>query len=111
MLASKYRLKSKNLFARVEIDGQLSQFKYFGLNIYDRKDEDPSRFGFVISTKISKRAVVRNRIKRIFSDYIRLNFKKVKPGKDVLFLIKPSITKVSRDLIEKEINEAITRFL
>lgn len=111
MLASKYRLKSQNLFARVEIDGKLSQLIFFGLNIYDRKDDNPSRFGFIISTKISKRAVVRNRIKRIFSDYIRLNLDKIKKGQDVIFLIKPSIIKVNRELIEKEINEAITKYL
>lgn len=109
MLSSKYRLKSQTSFARVEIDGKLSQFKSFGLNIYDREDNDPSKFGFVISTKISKRAVVRNRIKRIFSEYIRLNLGKIKKGKDVIFLIKPSIIKVDRELIEKEINEAITK--
>ena len=111
MLSSKYRLKSKNLFARVEIDGKLTQFKYFGLNIYNRDDNDPTRFGFIISTKISKRAVIRNRIKRIFSDYIRLNFENIKKGKDVLFLIKPSIVKVDRNEIEKEINEAIKKCL
>lgn len=109
MLASKYRLKSQNSFARVEIDGTLSQFKFFGLNKYDRKDDDPPRFGFIISTKISKRAVVRNRIKRIFSDYIRLNFSKIKNGQDIIFLIKSSIIKVDRELIEKEIYEAITK--
>ncbi|AKM83094.1 ribonuclease P protein component [Candidatus Woesebacteria bacterium RIFOXYC1_FULL_31_51] len=111
MLASKYRLKYKSSFVRVEIDGKLSQFKYFGLGVYDRKDEDPSLFGFVISTKISKRAVVRNRIKRFFSDHIRLNFEKIKPGLDVIFLIKPSILKIDRELIEKEINEAISKNL
>lgn len=111
MLSSKYRLKSKNLFARVEIDGTLYQYKFFGINIYDRKDKDFSKFGFVISTKISKRAVIRNKIKRIFSDYIRLNIEKVKNGKDVIFLIKPSIISAKREIIEKEINEAIIKNL
>ena len=111
MLASKYRLKSKTSFARVEIDGKLIQFKSFGLGVYDRKDENPSQFGFVISTKISKSAVVRNKIKRIFSDHIRLNFEKIKPGQDVIFLIKPSIVKIDRKTLEKEIDEAIAKIV
>ena len=71
MLASKYRLKKKINFARIEIDGKMVQSKSFGLGIYDRKDNEPSRFGFIISTKISKKAVIRNRIKRIIADVIR----------------------------------------
>lgn len=113
MLASKYRLKSRTSFARVEIDGKLFQFKHFGLGVYDRKDNNPSRFGFVISTKISKRAVVRNKIKRIFSDHVRLNLEKIKTGQDVIFLIKSSIINMNIDkkTLEDEINKAIAKNL
>lgn len=111
MLSSKYRLKSKNLFARIEIDGKLFQYKYFGIGVYDRKDEKEPLFGFVISAKISKKAVIRNKIKRIFSDFIRLNIGKIKKGYDVVFLIKPSILKATRVEIEKNIYEAITKNL
>ena len=55
MLSSKYRLKKKINFARIEIDGVMHQSKSFGMGIYDRKDDEPSRFGFIISTKISKK--------------------------------------------------------
>jgi ribonuclease P protein component len=111
MLASKYRLKKKVNFARIEIDGQLVQSKSFGMGIYNRKDEDPSRFGFIISTKISKRAVIRNRIKRIMSEVVRRNLDKLKNGFDVLFLVKPSIVKLERELLEKETHEAIIKNL
>ena len=111
MLPSKYRLKGKVNFARAEIDGKLFQSKSFGLEVFERKDNDPSRFGFIISTRISKKAVVRNRIKRIISSYISQNSKTLKKGQDVVFLIKPSIVKLTRDEIEKETNEIITKNL
>lgn len=111
MLASKYRLKKKVNFARIEIDGKLIQSKSFGLGLYNRKDDEPSRFGFIISTKISKKAVIRNRIKRLMSEVIRQNIDKLEKGYDVLFLIKPSILKIDKTAIENETYEIIIKNL
>ena len=111
MLNSKNRLKKKINFARIEIDGVMYQSKSFGMGIYDRKDDEESRFGFIISTKISKKAVVRNRIKRIMSEVIRKNLDKIKSGYDVLFLIKPSAVKINKKEFEKETYEAIIKNL
>lgn len=114
MLASKNRLKKKINFARIEIDGKLIQSRSFGIGIYDRsKDFDgennnsESHFGFIISTKISKKAVVRNRIKRIMSECVRKNLHRIKKGLDVVFLVKPSILKTDDLALEKEINDIL----
>lgn len=109
MLNSRNRLKKKINFARIEIDGAMHQSKSFGMGIYNRKDEDPSRFGFVISTKISKLAVVRNKIKRTMSEVVRKNIKKIKNGYDVVFLIKPSAVKTEKEMLEKETYEIVTK--
>lgn len=123
MLASKNRLKKKINFARVEIDGKLIQSKSFGIGIYDRsKDFDneagnlvdnnvDSHFGFIISTKISKKAVIRNKIKRIISEAIRKRLGSVRKGLDVVFLIKPVAVKMRKEDIEKEVDEIITKNL
>lgn len=111
MLASKYRLKKKINFARIEIDGKMFQSNSFGVGVYDRKDNDPSHFGFIISTKISKRAVDRNRIKRTISEVVRKNISKIKSGLDVVFLVKPSIMKITSEQIEKETYETIAKNL
>jgi ribonuclease P protein component len=109
MLNSKYRLKKKINFARIEIDGAMHQSKSFGMGIYDRKDGEESRFGFIISTKISKKAVVRNRIKRIMSEVIRINLNKLKNGYDVLFLIKHQAVKMNKIELENETYETIIK--
>lgn len=111
MLASKNRLKKKINFARIEIDGRMTQSKSFGMGVFDRKDNLDSHFGFIISTKISKKAVIRNRIKRIMADVIRINLDKIKKGLEVLFLLKPSVVKLSREQLGKETYEAIVKNL
>ena len=118
MLASKYRLKKKINFARVEIDGKLIQSSSFGLGIYDRskdfdgeKNNSESHFGFIISTKISKKAVIRNRIKRTISEVIRKRIETIKKGLDVVFLIKPVAAIKTKEELEKETYETITKNL
>lgn len=124
MLASKNRLKKKINFARIEIDGVMYQSKSFGMGVYDRsKDFDSeadfigddnntdSHFGFIISTKISKKAVVRNRIKRIIAEVIRTRLSDIKRGLDVVFLIKPYVLKIDKIDLQKETNEIITKNL
>lgn len=111
MLASKNRLKKKINFARVEIDGVMHQSKSFGMGMFDRKDNELSCFGFIISTKISKKAVIRNKIKRISAEVIRKRLKDIKNGLDVVFLIKPVAIKTDKIELEKEVNEVITKNL
>jgi ribonuclease P protein component len=116
MLSSKNRLKKKINFARVEIDGKLIQSKSFGMGVYDRsKDFDgdsnntDSRFGFIVSTKISKKAVVRNKIKRIIAESIRKRLPNIKKGQDIVFLIKPNVIKITKKELENEVHEIITK--
>jgi ribonuclease P protein component len=46
------------------------------------------RFTVVVSTKVSKRAVKRNRIKRVAREFIRLRLEKFRPG-DYAIMVKP----------------------
>lgn len=116
MLASINRLKKKINFARIEIDGKMIQSYSFGMGVYDRSQDfegnsnnTDSHFGFIISTKISKKAVVRNRIKRIITEVIRKRLNDIAKGLDVVFLIKPAAVKIDREELEKEVNEIITK--
>ena len=53
MLASIYLISSRD-FEKVKKEGKLVQQKNFGVIIRKRNDDNPPKFGFVISTKISK---------------------------------------------------------
>ena len=91
MLARKYRLSGSRNFQRVEAQGRVFQAKDFGIAYFDRKDTDPPRFGFAISTKVSKEAVDRNTIRRHMSETVRLMVGEIKNGFDIVFLAKTSI--------------------
>lgn len=53
--------------------------------------EPQSRFGVVISAKISKKATERNRIKRKITEIIRFNLPKIKPGILTMILVKKTV--------------------
>lgn len=50
-----------------------------------------SRFGLVVSAKAAKKAVDRNRLRRQMSEIIRLNWKNIKPGFDLVLVAKAKI--------------------
>lgn len=77
MLPKRNRLKNKKAFnatykqKRILSDDNVCI--YFGKDKHDTSA--PTLFGFVVSKKIHKRAVVRNRIKRLMRENIRLLIK------------------------------------
>jgi len=56
-----------------------------------------SRLTIVVSTKVFKRAVKRNRLKRILREYFRKNLKRMRPG-DYVLSAKPALAKISEKL-------------
>lgn len=68
-----------------------------------------SRFAVVIGTKVSKKAVVRNRLRRQVRGIISKHLPKIAPGYDVALLIKKeAIGKKSRE-IEEELVATLKR--
>lgn len=107
MLAKKFRLTEKHDFIKVQELGKTFQFSSFGIAILDRKDTSPTRFAFIISTKIAKDAVDRNTIRRHMSETVRLLTNYIKPGQDVVFLAKSNIIRVPADTLVREVRSAI----
>lgn len=107
MLAKVNRLTGTREFKRVEEKGKLFQAKDLGLAYFDRGDNEPSRFGFVVSTKISKDATDRNTIKRHMSEPVRLMTKEIKNGLDVVFLAKVSIMRIPASEIVIQVRNAV----
>jgi len=64
-----------------------------------------TRFGFIVSQKISKKATLRNKIKRKLRELVGLKFKKTKKGIDVILIAVPGLE--TKDFWE--INEAMNR--
>ena len=70
-------------------ENQISS-NFFFLKIAENKTRS-NRFGIVVSKKIDKRAVIRNKIKRQVGRYIRENEKNLPIGKDMLIIVRPGI--------------------
>ena len=95
MLPRKNRLSLRTELHRIQKEGKIYHSPFFGLLVNKRseiKDQRlESRFGLIVSKKVHKRAVKRNRVKRLLRESVRLLLPKVKPGFDAVFLTKKKI--------------------
>ena len=79
-------LNRNTLFKRAYARGQSTANKYMA--VYVLKNRLPyNRFGITVTKKIGK-AVVRNRVRRIIKESIRLNQDKFKQGYDIVFVAR-----------------------
>ena len=76
MLPKDYRLKKRSAFSATYKTGKTMHKD--GVTVFigkEKNNEFPTRVGFVVSKKIHKRAVKRNRIKRLMRESYRLLIK------------------------------------
>lgn len=72
------------------------------MGLVDRGDRYPSRFGIIVSKKISKKAVLRNRIKRMLREVIKNSLKKIRAGSDILIIANPRLTEIGSGELERQ---------
>jgi ribonuclease P protein component len=98
------RLKRKE-FKEVLKDGKV--FKNDGLVMKVIFKEGEKKIGFLISKKISKKAVVRNKLKRRLRELLREKFGNLKEGLRIVFIPLPSLEKKNF----KELKEVLEKVL
>lgn len=91
MLPQENRLTDDYDFRRVRRLGRVFHTPLFIFSLAPAKKKDTLRFGLVVSTKVDKRAVVRNRIKRLLREAIRQRWGDFKPGVDIVMVAKKEI--------------------
>lgn len=109
MLPKKNRLRRKREFEEVLRKGTVAKGKFFVLRIKDSKSEF-SRFGFVVSTKISKKAVVRNKVKRRARNIVRELLESLRKNIDGVFIALPGVEKASFDEMKSDILSLLNKF-
>lgn len=109
MLAKKFKLTGSKDFKRVEAEGTVHQSETFGIAILKRGDDQPSRFAFIVSTRIAREAVDRNRFKRTMSEAVRLSSRDIVPGFDCVFLAKTTIIKIPTSSVMKEVRDGLIK--
>ena len=93
MLPKQNRLKKKEVES-VFKKGRTYQGDFLILKFCETGAKEFSRFAAVVPMKVSKKAVERNRIKRLVRENLRKRLPQIKPGFDGIFMaMQPSLEK------------------
>lgn len=104
MLPKKLRL-SRQSFLTAKKNGQRYSSSNFSLTVYDSGLEY-TRYSVITSTKIDKRAVVRNRLRRQIYEFLS---KHQRAGLDVIIIPKPQVLKLSDEMVTAEIDTLLSK--
>ena len=103
MLPQAYRLPLKTELSHLKKDGQIFQGKFFGLLLDPKQNQkNSSRFGMIVSNKIAKKAVVRNKIRRLLSESLMFFLPQIKKNQDGVFLAKKTVIEADSTQIKKD---------
>lgn len=108
MLPKVYRLVGQKNFKKIATEGVSIFLKELGLK-YLANGTDNSRFAFVVSTQIDKKATVRNKIKRRLREIIHQRLLKIKPGFDLMFLTRPAIKSLEFQELSKLVEQLLLK--
>jgi ribonuclease P protein component len=108
MLPKKNRLKKKKDFENVFKRGQgfKEDFLYLKALANNLKS---SRFGFAVSKKFSKKATIRNKIKRRLREIVKINLPKIKKNIDGVIVVLPGLEKKDFWELEKIMEKLFTK--
>ncbi|MEA3295604.1 MAG: ribonuclease P protein component [Patescibacteria group bacterium] len=104
MLLKQNRLKKKKDFEKVFNQGKIYRHDFLFLKILSN-DLEFSRIGFIVSKKISKKAVVRNKVKRRLRNIVRKKIVEMKKNNDMIIIALAGIEKKTFKEIESGITE------
>lgn len=109
MLPQANRLTNLGDFNQLKTKGSLLKGEACSLLYFKRGKVEPWRAGIVVSKKISKVAVVRNRLKRQYRMVIRGLASRINPGYDILFLVRAKSVGLSQVALEPEIAKLLVQ--
>ncbi len=108
MLKKEFRIRKQKEFDRIFKKGAYFSERFLALKTVENNLEI-SKFGFIVSNKISKKAVERNRIKRLLREVVRLKYNEIKPGFDAIFIFRGKEVKKSFDEVDTVVENLLKR--
>lgn len=103
MLPPQHRLTKEKDFQHLFRRGRPYFSHHLTLKIGVNK-EKVSRFGIIVSTRISKKSVVRNRLKRRLRHIMGQRLAKIRPGYDIVVIPKASCIALSAPFLAENID-------
>lgn len=108
MLAKINRLKKRKDFELIFKKGKKFKEDFLVLKII-KNNLNQSRFGFIVGGKISKKASLRNKIKRRLRELVRKKLKKIKKGFDAILIAKEGLENKDFWELEEIINKLFSK--
>ena len=102
------RLRRASEFSRVRQQGRSLASRLLILAWVPNQDAK-LRIGFIVSKRISKRAVERNYIKRLLSEVIRSLLPELSPGWDIVLSARRAITTADVAMLEQDVVSLLRR--
>lgn len=90
MLAKVNRLRKKKDFERILKKGKSFKEGFIILK-FNKNNSREIRFGFIVSRKVSKKATVRNKVKRRLRELMKKKIENLKRGMDIILISLPGI--------------------
>lgn len=106
-LKKKYRLSDEERFKSVRREGQ-SWATRLAVLCAQRNDLEHNRYGFAVSRRIGK-AVVRNRVKRLLREAVRLRHDDLSQGWDLVFIARQPIRKADFHTVDDAVAQLLRR--
>lgn len=109
MLPKQNRLRKKSDFSQVLNFGKKISSQYFNAFLLSDTDKDGSQFGVIVSNKVSKSAVERNRIKRTIRNFLHKNISLSMCGK-VVVIAKGAANSANRSHLLSDLEEMFSKY-
>lgn len=106
MLSKAHRLTTARDFARLATKGRSIFGPFFTMRVREIKDKTP-KVAFITSTKVFKRAVDRNRIKRRLRAIVRELFAEIPKEIHLLLVVKPEALKAEQAPLVAEVRRML----
>jgi len=108
MLPKVNRLKKKKDIERVFKSGRGFKEDFLILKMVKNNLKN-SRFAFIVSQKVSKKATLRNKIRRRLSELARRHLPTTRPGTDIIIMALPGLEEKDFWEIEEIINKLLQK--
>lgn len=108
MLKKENRVSKRKEVEEMKGARSIYQSPIFGMLLVDKKDNQ-KKFLFVVSKRISKKAVDRNRIRRVLSEAVRLNLERVRSGVRIGFLVRRAILGMGLEEVKREVERGLVK--
>ena len=110
MLAKRYRFHGYGSLKFLYNKGAVVRSRYCNLKYIHNPRREDSRLAIVVAKKVSKKAPVRNRIRRRLYEAIRQHWAMIPPGHDMIVTVfDPVVAEISTDHLNKIVLDLLTQ--